>query len=196
MSLDDFLNTHHHEDQVITQLDLQNLTLDGYSFDNCVFEYCKFNQAIFQNCRFTDCEFTHSNLSLAKFPSTSFLDVRFTEDCKAIGVDWSELNPPSRFSFAHSNLDDTYFYKMKLDKISIQNCSIRNAAFVQCSLIGANFKGSSFQDTSFSECNLMQANFRDAEDYFIDLFSNKLTGAKFSSPEALNLLAALNIEVF
>ena len=41
----------------------------------------------------------------------------------------------------------------------------------------------------------IKADFTDATNYQIDIFTNKITGAKFSLPDAVNLLESLRIEL-
>ena len=65
--------------------------------------------------------------------------------------------------------------------------------FFETNLIKADFTGSGLRGTVFNQADLREADFRGAVDYVIDVRSSKLSKAKFSSPEALNLLYSLGI---
>ena len=59
----------------------------------------------------------------------------------------------------------------------------------------ANFKGVELHETEFYQCDLRKADFRDATGYKVDILGSRLKDAKFSLPEAVNLLADLKIKL-
>lgn len=59
----------------------------------------------------------------------------------------------------------------------------------------ADFKGTELHETEFYQCDLRKADFRDAAGYKVDILDCRLNGAKFSLPEAVNLLADLKIKL-
>ena len=59
----------------------------------------------------------------------------------------------------------------------------------------ANFKGVELHETEFYQCDLRKADFRDAAGYRVDILGSRLKDAKFSLPEAVNLLADLKIKL-
>ena len=50
-------------------------------------------------------------------------------------------------------------------------------------------------ETEFYQCDLRKADFRDATGYKVDILGSRLKDAKFSLPEAVNLLADLKIKL-
>lgn len=50
-------------------------------------------------------------------------------------------------------------------------------------------------ETEFYRCDLRKADFRDAAGYKVDILGSRLKDAKFSLPEAVNLLADLKIKL-
>lgn len=58
-----------------------------------------------------------------------------------------------------------------------------------------DFKGTELHETEFYQCDLRKADFRDAAGYKVDILGGRLNGAKFSLPEAVNLLANLKIKL-
>ena len=54
-----------------------------------------------------------------------------------------------------------------------------------------NFMGTELHETEFYQCDLRKADFRDATGYKVDILGSRLKDAKFSLPEAVNLLADL-----
>ena len=77
------------------------------------------------------------------------------------------------------------FSSNEFSKCEFTECNLSKAVFARCRL----------EETSFSNSDLRGADFRRADGYVIDIHNNKLKGAKFSSPEALDLLASLQIEI-
>ena len=59
----------------------------------------------------------------------------------------------------------------------------------------ADFNGCKLRDTEFFKCNLEKADFRNATGYNVDVLSCVLKSAKFTYPEAANLLYSLGIEL-
>jgi len=57
------------------------------------------------------------------------------------------------------------------------------------------FDGSDLQGCRFEECDLTSADLRSARNYLISPLSNKIAGMRVSLPEALGLLAAVDVVV-
>ena len=64
--------------------------------------------------------------------------------------------------------------------------------FAKCEMQMVNFMGTELHETEFYQCDLRKADFRDATGYIL---GSRLTDAKFSLPEAVNLLADLKIKL-
>ena len=72
---------------------------------------------------------------------------------------------------------------------------IVGSMFAKCEMQLANFKGVELHETEFYQCDLRKADFRDATGYKVDILGSRLKDAKFSLPEAVNLLADLKIKL-
>jgi len=84
---------------------------------------------------------------------------------------------------------------MRLSGFDFSDCEIPESTFSACNLSGAKFTGCALDNTEFYNCDAMGADFRDASGYRIDIMSNKLKNARFSFPEAMNLLGGLGIRI-
>jgi len=62
--------------------------------------------------------------------------------------------------------------------------------FAKCEMQMVNFMGTELHETEFYHCDLRKADFRDATGYKVDILGSRLKDAKFSLPEAVNLLAS------
>ena len=72
---------------------------------------------------------------------------------------------------------------------------IVGSMFAKCGMQLADFKGTELHETEFYQCALRKADFRDATGYKVDILGSRLKDAKFSLPEAVNLLADLKIKL-
>jgi uncharacterized protein YjbI with pentapeptide repeats len=97
--------------------------------------------------------------------------------------------------FEDCALDYSDFSRFRLKNSVLKACSIREANFERADLSGADCRDSDFTGSTFSDTNLEKADFRGARGYGIDARRNRLKGAKFSLPDALGLLVALEIKV-
>ena len=79
------------------------------------------------------------------------------------------------FNFSRTDLSGSVFDGCHLEEASFQECRLGGASFAQNDLSGADFRG--------------------AEEYFFSLESNRVKGARFSLPEAVNLLSALGVVI-
>ena len=181
------------------QITLEGDLLSNKAFYDCTFIACAFGDTTFQACKFDDCLFKDCDLSLVTLESCSFTNTRF-EKSKIIGVDWTfaswpafGLQPP--LNFLDCALDYSTFTGLKLPNVSFKDCSLKDVAFAEADLSGADFSGALLAKSIFYKTNLQGANFAGAKDYHIDLTQNDAAGAKFSLPEAMSLLYALNIEI-
>lgn len=67
--------------------------------------------------------------------------------------------------------------------------------FAKCEMQMVNFMGTELHETEFYQCDLRKADFWDATGYKVDILGSCLKDAKFSLPEAVNLLADLKIKL-
>jgi uncharacterized protein YjbI with pentapeptide repeats len=88
-------------------------------------------------------------------------------------------------NFADQKLKGTSFAGSKVKDVHFKNSDLSEVDFRETDLLG----------TIFHYCNLTKADFRNAINYIIDLHTNTLAKAKFSYPEAMNLLRSYDIEI-
>ena len=185
------------EDQKFENLSYRNEILENIEYDDCVFEKCQFTEVNMVGCIFNHCEFRNCEFRLIKFDHCRMQNASF-KDCLLMGINWDELQSGATKSFpaetfTHCVLKYNNFIKSFLTKFDFSTCTIMDCFFMECTLIKANFKNVVFKETSFSDCNLSESDFRGAEGYIIDIMNNIIKKAKFSLPEAIALLDALDI---
>ncbi|MFR4453288.1 MAG: pentapeptide repeat-containing protein [Ruminococcus sp.] len=59
----------------------------------------------------------------------------------------------------------------------------------------SSFRNCRLERTQFDGCDIRKADFRESCGYLIDITSNKIKNAKFSYPEVVRLLDALDIQI-
>lgn len=173
--------------------------INRIEFENCTFSNCDFSDASFLSCRFIDCQFEHCNLSNTQFTTSKMNEVSFS-DCKILGVDWTQLAWPnlalsSPIAFSNCLLDHSSFYGLELAELRITYCKCHEVDFREANLSHGDFSFSDFSYSQFGKTKLSHANFEEAFHYNIDVFNNKINGARFSRDEALSLLDSLDIEI-
>ena len=75
------------------------------------------------------------------------------------------------------------------------HCKAHEVDFRSTNLSEASLCFTDFSYSQFHQINLYKADFEDAFHYAIDIFSNKIKGARFSRDEAVSLLEGLEIEL-
>ncbi|MCH1930278.1 pentapeptide repeat-containing protein [Shewanella sp. A25] len=185
--------------QQFNQLNEADSQWHGLEFEECEFHDCNFSAAQWRKCKFSDCRFIGCNLSLLELSLSQFSGVEFDE-CKLVGIDWTRASwPPLTFAspliFRASIVSDSSFMGLKLDEMVMQSCRAHDVDFRDGRFHRADFSGTDFGHSLFGRTELIDADFTDATDYDIDIFSNKIKGAKFSREEAIRLLNGLDIEL-
>lgn len=180
-------------------LSLAGQRITGKTFEDCVFSQCDFSNTTFYQCNFIDCRFVESNLSLVDVAYSQFSGVQF-EHTKLIGIDWTKsswegfsLNTP--VAFDHCIINDSSFFGLSLAKVEIKRCEVHDVDFREADFNAASFQSSDLLNSLFNNTNLVKADFTDATNYQIDVYLNRIQGARFSVYEALSLLASLDIEL-
>ena len=79
--------------------------------------------------------------------------------------------------------------------LSREKTEIVGSMFAKCEMQMVNFMGTELHETEFYQCDLRKADFRDATGDKVDILGSRLKDAKFSLPEAMNLLADLKIKL-
>ncbi|GEM78003.1 pentapeptide repeat-containing protein [Vibrio superstes] len=168
-------------------------------FEECEFVDCDFSGAKLSNCRFINCSFVRCNLSLIKIPNSRWYQVAFNES-KLVGIDWTTAHWPSfhadcELSFKHCILNDCSWFGLTLQELTITECKLHDADFREGDFSQSSMTYCDFRHSLFMRTNLEQVDFTESSNLGIDLNNNRLSGAKFSRFEALNLLESLNIEL-
>jgi uncharacterized protein YjbI with pentapeptide repeats len=167
-------------------------------FEDCTFIKCGFAESTFVSCAFHDCVFTGCDLSLARLPGCSFKNVQF-KDCQLIGIDWSGTAwADGRVIFKPADftgcvLNHATFMGLAMKNVSLRKCVAREVSFEEADLTGADCRGTDFGGSRFNHTNLTEADLRGALNYAISPSDNTLKKTRFSLPEAMSLLHALDI---
>jgi len=188
-----------YSDDVFEQLALEGREVVSSSFRDCRFVRCDLREATFRSCSFEGCEFAECELSLVRLPHCSFASTEF-DGCKMIGVNWAEARWPAKriwppLGFERCVMDHSTFLGLDLKGVRIVDCSAKDADFRETLLAGAVLSGSDLSGALFGETDLTDADLKGALNYAIDPRANTLKGAKFSLPEAMSLLAELDVEI-
>lgn len=165
------------------------------TFTGCVWESCELIQCSFFNCIFRKCMVT--NLKATQNSQMQFCQFL---DSQLIGIDWKELLPARRFAepvktLQNCRLKYNTFTEMSFKKFAFSGNEISDSLFAECELAESQFRGCKLDRTEYFRCNLQKADFRDAIGYQVDLASCRMRNARFSFPEAVNLLGSLGIRV-
>ena len=180
-------------EQKFEGLDFTEQQFRDHAFEQCEFLNCNFTKAsfcdaLFENCLFENCNLANINLSNCKWQAITF------KNSKISGLD---MEPMSKmlleFSFDKCALGYSNFQGLKIPNTPFLNCEIKECDFIGTDLSQSDFSGSNLFASNFNQCDLQKANFITALNYRFDLNSNKVKGAKFSSPEVLNFLEPFGI---
>lgn len=185
--------------QHFKDIDLVGHKIESTEFDNCVFTSCNFSEVEFIKCKFTECSFKACNLSNMKVDRCSFFDIIF-EECKLIGVNWTQATWPSiklscPFKFYQCILNDSSFLGLSLREIVMIECKAHDVDFREADCLDADFTYTDFTNSLFNKTNLYHADFSESTNYNINVLLNEIKKAKFTLPDAINLLNCLDIEL-
>lgn len=183
------------EDKTFKSIDFSGKRLEPKSHTSCHFENCDFTESVWRDVKFASCTFTRCNLSLVKLEGARLHDVCFV-DCKIVGAEFFKCDKiffaieGKRSFFQYCNFSD-----LNMKSTSFKDSKCRECHFTNTVLLQADFRGVDFLGTSFHHCDLSKADFRDSKNYHIDPRANKIAKAKFSLPEAVQLLESFDIVV-
>lgn len=191
-----------YESHTFNSLTLHAETIADIEFIDCAFSDCNFSESVFQSCTFKDCIFTNCDLSLVHVDRSQFSGVTFKKS-RCIGINWAvadwgmrnALKLAQPLTFKDCVLNFANFYGLTLEKMKLINCVAHEADFSEANLRDGDLSGTDLERSRFMHTNLENADFRGAKNYFISPADNTLTNAKFSLPEALNLLYSMDIEI-
>jgi uncharacterized protein YjbI with pentapeptide repeats len=163
-------------------------------FYKCRFTECNFFKTRFIDCEFENCTFEKCDLSLIALTESRLLDVEFM-DTKTLGVDWTLLKKPYRFSFKGCKLDNSSFFRMELNSLNMIECSAKEIDFIEANLTKMVFGYTDLYHSRFNGANLSFADFSNAINYSIDPNQYKLKKTIFTMPEAISLLSGFDIVI-
>lgn len=191
------------EQKIIRDLVIRDTELYSMSFYECDFENCDFSKVSFMGCVFSDCRFLNCNLSLCRIPGCRLENTLFSGS-KLVGIDWCvaawrkphpKKKYPFTIKFENCALNYSVFIEMNLYQAKFRGCTLQEAGFEHADLSFGDFTESDLSGAVFRDTNLTGADLSGARNYTINASCNILTKAKFSLPEALSLIYALDIEI-
>ena len=188
--------------KVFEKLSLEGEALSGLYLEDCLFQGCSFTEVTLENCGFSGCQFRGCRVSAPKLQNVAMLSCDF-QNCSLSGVDWSALLEERKRDMGFLPFDrlegcslrHCLFFGLDLKKACFSGMDLSYSAFEGCDLKEADFSRCRRQGASFSQNDMSQADFRGATDYLFSLEGNRVKGARFTMPEAANLLLALGVAV-
>lgn len=196
ITVPDFASAEEFTDTTFTNIVCADQKIFYKTFERCVFTHGDFTASHFTGTVFVDCVFSRCNLSLIKVEDVRLQGVRF-ENCKLAGIDFSVCNPAfmNELIFSQCLVQHVNFTRMKIPGTKFVECTFQETDFVDMDLSKASFYKSTFTRSRFQNSNLSKADFRGAGNYDLNPLFNKIKGAKFSMPDALSLLKALDVSI-
>lgn len=182
------------EDETFKEQDYSGEEHRDFTWESCEFHNCKFNESSLPFSRFSDCTFVNCDFSGMNPSNARFQDCKFN-NCKLVGVNWCDVGELRTVEFEECLLNYGIYANLKLQGIVFKKCKIHEADFAECNLEKAEFSNCDLSQTNFNNSNLFKADFRGAVNYSIDPNFTRIQKAKFSMPEAANLLQAFDIEL-
>jgi uncharacterized protein YjbI with pentapeptide repeats len=192
MPLHTFAGETSFRERTFSKLDAANHAIDRLEFDTCVFKECSFAGAALKHWHLTDCRFENCDLTAARLTNARLRGVAF-KNCRAGGVNWAGASSLDDLAFEHCVLDHGVFSGAKLPRFSAVDCRLREADFADADLRAAVLAGCDLRGCRFSGTDLSAADLRGAFDYMIDARQTKMKKTRVSLPEAVSLLAGLDV---
>lgn len=183
---------------------IEGLTVTGEALSDrtyleCTFVDCIFSEVELRRVTFRDCKMIRCRLESVHGRGSVMERMDF-EDCFFSGIQWHEFLSGNRYAELFSSLKRVSmryctFAELKLPEIDFSGMQLVGSTFAECELSSASFRGSELDRTEFFRCDLTRADFRDAVGYRVDVPTCKVKDARFSFPEAMNLLGSLGIRI-
>jgi fluoroquinolone resistance protein len=186
-------------DQTFKRVIYRSKVASHKTFEQCTFSHCSFSETRFEFCTFRDCVFTDCDLRLLHVKGCSFSNVTFGKS-EVTYVNWTEgswskTGLLNSIHFSECNISYCTFIGLTLKKFSAVKCTAHDVDFSEADLAKAIFTGTDFSESRFLNTNLIETDFIGALNYAISPLVNQVKNAKFSLPQALALLAALEITI-
>ena len=186
--------------EIFRKLQRAGEEVSGLLFEDCLFQDCRFTEQTVRNSRFSGCRFENCHILVPVCQGVQLLSCDFA-DCSLSGIDCSALLDERKRdmgflpfgSLTGCSLRHCVFFGLDLKKFCFAGADLSGSIFDGCDLTEADFSGCRLSGATFTQNTLCRADFRGASDYFFSLEGNQVKGARFSLPEAVNLLPALGI---
>lgn len=157
------------------------------SFKNVDFSHIKINRYRFIDCTFNNCNFNNASVKGAIFRGPKF------HNSKLLGIIWTEAQTLTMPEFTACLMDFSVFQKLNLKGAKFIECKLHEGDFYEAQCMKTQWNGSDLLGTNFSAANLGEADFRSAIQYTINVRETDVSKAKFSMPDAMNLLNPFNV---
>jgi uncharacterized protein YjbI with pentapeptide repeats len=187
------------QDESFSNLDISKQIIEKVKMTGCTFTGCHLSETVLKACLIRNCRFINCDLSLMKMPQTYFHETKF-KDCRMLGINWCladwearSLIKKIRVGYENCLLNHSIFSGLDLSETQFVHCKALHLDFEGANLTKAVFRQSDLEGTRFVKCDLSEADFCGAVNYSIDASQNKLHKTRFSLPEAIALLHALDI---
>lgn len=134
---------------------------------------------------------------MVNFTDAVLQDVTF-EGSRLTGVNFSVVQLGAlgiQVTFQDADLSFCSFRNMDLTACRFKGSVAREADFQRCDLEKVVFEACDLDRCVFNGNNLKFADLRSARNYSISAFDNRIRGMRVALPEAINLLAALEVDV-
>lgn len=162
-------------------------------YESCIFYNCNFLKVNLSESKFIDCTFINCNSSMADTSISNFQDAKFI-DCKMLGIRFDTCSDFGlSFSFNNCILNDSSFYKLKIESTIFDNCQLKSVDFTAANLSKSIFNNCDFANSIIKNTNLEKADLSTSFNFNIDPEINKIKKAKFSSFNLIGLLAKYQI---
>jgi fluoroquinolone resistance protein len=172
--------------------------LSGLDLEDCQVAGGLLERTSWRQCTFDTCTFTGVDLSMSRL-----VDVRFSDcvvrDSKARAVSWAGVRAGG---LAQRSL---WFERCRLDYGSFMGIDARGMRFLSCSLVDADFAEADCRDVEFVDCDLSGARFSGADlraalftgtrGLSVDVRESRTLGMRVDAGAALDLVAAMGIEI-
>lgn len=195
-------NETYYENTVFKGTACESESVTDVLFEGCRFERCSLKETQFKKCKFRDCAFSHCDLNLIQVEDCVFSQASFDE-CKLVGINWAKaawgkydpLLKLKAVDFKHCVLNYSVFMGMNLNGVVMQHCIAKEVDLSDALLRQADCTHTDFTGSRFCHTDLTEADLRGASNYHIPPQMNTLKKTRFSLPEAMSLLYALDIEI-
>lgn len=167
-------------------------------FMGCTFEAVRWREITLRACRFVASAFVDCDLSLVDVDGSTLRDVSF-DACTLTGINWTRaadtLHDPFGVDFRGCVLSFGDFRGIRLQRRRIDLCVAHECDFRDADLSEAVCRATDFAGSDFTGADLSGADFRRARNYGVDVRHTKVAGARFSMPDAMALLAGLEVDI-